>query len=114
MKVVINKCHGGFGLSDQGIEHYVKLKGLELVRRDSQFAFSESYDYYYPDSDKLFLSRYIGRDDPALVQTVEDIGKKANGRYASLKVVDVPDDVEWEIDEYDGLEWVAEKHRTWS
>jgi len=31
-----------------------------------------------------------------------------------LKIVDIPDGVEWEIEEYDGMEWVAEKHRTWS
>jgi hypothetical protein len=29
-------------------------------------------------------------------------------------VIEIPDDVEWEVEEYDGLEWVAEKHRTWS
>jgi hypothetical protein len=27
--------------------------------------------------------------------------------------VDIPDDVKWEIEEYDGNEWVAEVHRTW-
>lgn len=30
-----------------------------------------------------------------------------------LILEDIPDDVEWEIEEYDGLEWVSEKHRTW-
>ncbi len=25
----------------------------------------------------------------------------------------IPDDVKWQIEEYDGLEWIAEKHRTW-
>jgi hypothetical protein len=38
----------------------------------------------------------------------------ANGTYANLKVVTIPGDVDWEIGEYDGMEWVAEKHRTWS
>ena len=32
---------------------------------------------------------------------------------ANLKMVEIPDDVEWEIADYDGKEWVAEKHRTW-
>jgi hypothetical protein len=32
---------------------------------------------------------------------------------AELKVVESPDDVEWEIEEYDGIEWIAEVHRTW-
>jgi hypothetical protein len=37
----------------------------------------------------------------------------ANGAHANLKIVEVPPDVEWQIEEYDGNEWVAEKHRTW-
>jgi len=28
--------------------------------------------------------------------------------------VEIPDDVKWHIHEYDGLEHVAEDHRTWS
>jgi len=43
-----------------------------------------------------------------------DLGKKANGGYAELKVVEIPDDVDWEITEYDGLEQVEEKHRVWT
>ena len=27
--------------------------------------------------------------------------------------VEIPDDVEWQIEEYDGSEWIAEKHRIW-
>lgn len=27
--------------------------------------------------------------------------------------MDVPDGIDWVIDEYDGLEWVAERHRRW-
>jgi hypothetical protein len=45
---------------------------------------------------------------------VEDLDIHSYGVHAELKVVDVPDDVDWEIGEYDGTEWVAEKHRTWS
>jgi hypothetical protein len=63
-------------------------------------------EHYWSDHD-------IPRDDPALVETVEELGDIANGDCASLRVVEVPDDAEWEIDEYDGSEHVAEKHRTW-
>jgi hypothetical protein len=41
------------------------------------------------------------------------MGDNANGGFANLRVVKIPGNVEWTIDEYDGLEWVAEKHRTW-
>ena len=54
-----------------------------------------------------------GRDDPFLVQAVEELGEKANTKISDLKIVEIPDDVEWEIQEYDGSEWVAEKHRVW-
>jgi len=27
--------------------------------------------------------------------------------------VEVPDDVDWYVEEYDGLEHIAERHRTW-
>lgn len=57
--------------------------------------------------------RGFDRDDPALVQVVEELGDRANGSAASLKVVEIPDDVEWYIEEYDGSEWVSEAHRTW-
>ncbi len=56
----------------------------------------------------------LKRDDPDLVAIVEELGEKASGRFAKLAVVEIPDDVEWGIEEYDGVEWVAEDHRTWS
>lgn len=49
-----------------------------------------------------------------MVAAVKALGAKANGTYSELKVVEVPDDVEWHIHEYDGAEHVAENHRTWS
>ena len=53
------------------------------------------------------------RDHPLLVKVVEELGKKANGQHADLEVVEIPDDIEYEIDEYDGIETIREKHRTW-
>lgn len=59
--------------------------------------------------------RRIDRDDPDLIEVVEELGvEEASGKLAELKIVEVPDDVDWEVKEYDGKEWVAEKHRTWS
>lgn len=86
MKVVINKRYGGFSISKEA---------MELLGVDSP----------YPD---------IERNDPALVEVVEKLGDKANGCFSKLKIVEIPDDVEWDIAEYDGLEWIEEVHRTWS
>lgn len=147
MKIVINKCHGGFGISEQAVLRYFELKGEKVwVRQDPSWKWSKQYSlvpfeerldkdfdattFSPPDwhdmtldqrrnwnetyRNQTFSERDIARDDPFLVQVVEELGKLADGSHSELKVVTIPDDVEWQIDEYDGSEWVAEKHRTWS
>ena len=113
MKIVINACHGGFGISDEAIRLYAKLVGINLVEALSEYCGTE----FYTDSiseETYFSYRGIDRDDGFLIEAVETLGDAANGDYANLKVVEIPDDVEWQIEEYDGYEHVAEKHRTWS
>lgn len=79
------------------------LKGLD--ERSKQY--NEKY------KEISFSVRDLNRSDPDLIKVVEKLGKDASGRYSELKVVEIPDDVEWEISEYDGLEKVEEKHRSW-
>jgi hypothetical protein len=111
MKVVINKCHGGFGLSLKAMQRYAELKGFKLITEDRGL-----YSLHYRDSvsnDNLISDYNIARNDPELVQVVEELGAAANDRHADLKIVEIPDNISWEICEYDGSEWVAETHRTW-
>jgi hypothetical protein len=141
-KVVINACFGGFGLSHEGVMHYAKLAGLTLYpESDGKYASLTGPTYYTAPKDerlpvlhgdewamasmeerrqsnenydKNSLSpRDIARDDPHLVATVEQLGAAASGRCASLRVVEIPADVAYVIEEYDGNEHVAEAHRTW-
>jgi hypothetical protein len=93
MKIVINSCHGGFGISEEAEEIYRTKKRIT--------------------DDESWWSRMIPRDDLVLIDIVETMGEKSFGSFAELKVIEIPDDVEWQIEEYDGAEWVAEKHRTW-
>ena len=55
----------------------------------------------------------VERSDPNLVRVVEELGSGANGDFSMLKVVEIPDDVEWHVQDNDGDEWIAESHRTW-
>ena len=41
------------------------------------------------------------------------MGSAAWDKYAELKIVEIPDDVNWYVEEYDGKEHVAELHRVW-
>ena len=55
----------------------------------------------------------VDRTAEGLVAVVEELGEKANGVYADLLIVEIPDSVDWYISEYDGYETVREEHRTW-
>ena len=112
MKIVINKCHGGFGLNHEAILLYGKLKGLNIVWEIDK---CNLYHYYIGEisEDTYFADWDIPRTDPALIEVVEKLGENVNQRGAELKVVEIPDDVEWILQDYDGIEWIAEKHRTW-
>ena len=117
MKVVINDCHGGFGLSDEAFELLLNKKGIEFESQPRKVW--NSKEYYrkgHLDDNYYYLSHYdlcADRADPDLVGVVEELGEAAYGECAELSVIEVPDDVQWHIVEYDGFEHVAENHRIW-
>jgi hypothetical protein len=65
------------------------------------------------EKDSYFSDDDIKRDDKNLVKVVKKLKDKANGYFAELRVVEIPDDVEWEIDDYDGMESIEEVHKSW-
>lgn len=91
-KIVINRCWGGFGLSDEAMRLYEAAKS---------------------SPEKLY-NFDIERDDIDLVKIVEELGVKANGFCARLKIVEIPNDINWEIQDYDGMESIHEVHRSWA
>ena len=50
------------------------------------------------------------RADPRLIALIEG-GVDKNEH--NLKVVEIPDGIQYAVEEYDGVEWIAERHRTW-
>ncbi len=102
MKVVINRCFGGFSLSKEAVQYMANRGSKEAIEMLSQ---KEFYGYLHETE----------RNDPLLVEAVESLGvNEASGDHAELRVVEIPDGIEWEIDDYDGLESVKERHRSWN
>lgn len=143
-KIVINRCYGGFSISEAAVLAYAARKGLTLYPEVDNGAFHITSYWTIPETDerraayvgggkpfyaltseqriannKVYRDHTIGirdipRDDPDLVAVVEELGDAADGSCASLQVVEIPDGVEWEIEEHDGMEHAVEAHRTWS
>jgi hypothetical protein len=133
MKIVINTCHGGFSLSPKAIEMLAKKQNKECYFFNRKYENGKT-EYTevegYPTS--FFWSAFSiknptdgteykycldirpkDRTDSLLIQVVEELREESSGAFAKLKIVEVPDDVQWHIAEYDGWEWVAENHRKW-
>lgn len=157
MKIVINGCYGGFGISNLAMIMLLRKKGFkelyfyELENNNStnivykkiseekcieavgdfkinittkDFGDIVAFD---PDDSTDKYSEFFesiipicvrtgddGRQSEELLSVIEELGtEKSSGVFSKLKIVEIPDDVEYEIEEYDGMEWVSEKHRTW-
>lgn len=85
MKFVLNKCYGGFGLSEKASDELKSKLNLE-----------EFFDWE------------IARNNEALIEIVERLGSEADGRFSKLVVVTIPDEnTDYEIDGYDGMETIT-------
>lgn len=113
-KIAINKCFGGFGLSRKAKAVLAERMGITLEwEKDS--AFDSCYiagtdEGFYPWD---LYEDPMARENPDLVAVIEELGKDANGTCANLAVVEIPVNVEYYIEDYDGIESIHEKHRIW-
>lgn len=80
-QIVFNAEYGGYGLSEEAQKRFEQLGGIGNIH-------------------------YAKRSDPILVQVVDELGVRANGRYAELAIAEVPEGLPWCTTEYDGKESV--------
>lgn len=102
MEIVINKCYGGYGLSNEAVELYLTKKNIPIVPNPAYA--SKYFKYYIVGDDERFSDRSIFRTDPVIIEVIKELGKKANGSNAELEIVSIPDGCDYYIDEYDGIE----------
>ena len=162
MKIILNKCFGGFGFSPKVYVEYAKRKGIDLFVYDEKHSNKSMFDYEttyfkvpleqitfdnyafasvnvnnrlfmphfctmdlgdsFSNKDKqkynalnkhsLYLNEHY-RTDEVLISIVEDLGSEANGKFADLKIVEIPDDLDYVIDDYDGIETLHQNVPTW-
>ncbi len=101
-RIVLNTCFGGFSLSDEAKAMFNALTEDRI--RDERSSF-------------WCIEMDVARDDPNLLKVIDTLGLNPSaGSFSQLAIVEIPDDIPedgWIIQDYDGKEWVAEKHRTW-
>jgi len=137
MKVVVNRRYGGFGLSHEAELMLVgKCRHGRLIPQERYFGGTKNRPLPWEkemarsqesalfavtvvdgmvclDDHRSTLEGPQSRSCPQLVAVVESLGNKANGKFAALVVVEIPDGIDYEIEEYDGHESIHEQHRSW-
>jgi hypothetical protein len=108
-EVVYNDCYGGFSLSLEAQKLYIEYLGYKPKFHDGKCIWDK---FYTCDEIPQFNPLDIGeRHDPALVKTVKELGEKAGGDCAKLRITTV--EGAYRIQEYDGMETVVESYGDW-
>lgn len=138
MKIILNKCYGGFDISTAGYKLYARKKNKPLYIYERSLAdfrylkkVSEGetphipYYFFHDMGDTFDINEakkhnngfiYLDtdcREDPTLIEVVEELGEEANGTFADLEVVEIPDGIEYTIHDDDGIETLCEVGHTW-
>ncbi|KGL43026.1 hypothetical protein EP56_08530 [Listeriaceae bacterium FSL A5-0209] len=140
MKLVVNRCYGGYGLSSKAILRVLELKGetvfayvqtdknlereaenLKAIDKDYKEGFWDKIYYFREPLDlcengdisfdelryKNEIDVYFDREDKDLVQIVEELDAEASTNLSELEVLEIPDNHEYYIDDYDGVERIV-------
>jgi hypothetical protein len=104
MKLVINNCYGGFSLSREAVLLARSLTD-DPAWREVYIKGDRYPDGVIVDYDYGYIHDSIQRDDPILVQVVEQLGsEKASGNCAELVVEELSKGTVFRIKEHDGWE----------
>lgn len=141
-KVILNKCFGGFDVSPKAYQLYAMYKGYshlykyqpDLSLNNTTYKLVDLFDEHLVC---FYVTKYFGkeiskndipkedwekhilylnddnREDDILIKVVEELGDEASGRFGELVVVRIPDDLDYVIDNYDGVETLHARVETW-
>ncbi len=142
-KVILNKCFGGFDVSPKAYQLYAIYKGYSHLYKyqlvsssldDTTYKLVDLFDEHFLC---FYVTKYFGeeffkndiskedwekhvlylnddnREDDILIKVVEELGDEASGSFGQLVVVQIPDDLDYVIDDYDGIETLHARVETW-
>jgi len=136
-KIILNKGYGGFCVSAKAHKLYAERLGKELFcyvgDYKEQLKYTKvSYEEFLRKNTLIYFFSFVDlgdvtndvdrnltldldenyREDPLLIEIVEELGEDASGFAGTLRVVEIPDELangNYMIDDYDGFETLHAK-----
>ena len=109
MKVLVNECFGGYGVSVEAGKLWLDRKGIEYTIED------EDYNLIVNIQGQREYMTYIDRADETLIEIFEEKGSEfTSGPHAELALEILPDGCEYTISEYDGTECISQSWFTFT
>lgn len=100
MKIAICADYGGFELS---------IQARRFLKEKHNLTDHEITQFRYFKSDEQTTKTVWNRHDFRLIDAIEQY----QDTMPDIAIVDIPDGTDYIIQEYDGLEHIAERHRKW-
>jgi hypothetical protein len=93
LDIAVNRCFGGFSLSEKAVEELCKRIGDPKIESYSFQCYSEIYPRHHPD----------------LIKVIKELGDEADGQFAQIDI-DYIEEIykeHYSISEYDGMERIV-------
>lgn len=106
MKVLVNECYGGYGISSEASKLWLERKAIPYE------IYEDSYNLIVIiNGERQYMSTYISRTDETLIEIFEEKGSEfTSGPHAEVALEEIPDGCKYDIHEYDGTEYI---NSTW-
>ena len=101
--VAVNRCYGGFSLSEKAVEMLRTRLGDPKIK---SYSFDSCYDGDYG----------YCRHHPVLIEVINELGEEADGSFAEIEIVYIEEKYKgfYSISEYDGMEGIKINYNKFS
>jgi hypothetical protein len=107
MKVLINKCYGGFGFSHEACKLWLERNNISFTETKDNYGDPQ----FIIDNDISYVPHLISRDDSTMIQIFEEKGSEfVSANFSELILIEILDGCQYRIEEYDGMEYIDQ---TW-
>lgn len=92
------------------IEKWKECKNNNFENINDCMVFTEDYQHYLSP---IHFVKYENREDPLLIRCIESLKEEVDTPMSQVRIIEIPEGVDYQIANNDGYEYIREKSREW-